>query len=120
MNTMSYKGYMARVEFDAEDEIFVGHVAGINDVVGFHAENSHELKAAFQEAVDDYLETCAEVGKEPEKPYSGKMMLRIDPKVHARAALAAQLAGMSMNQWGEKVLREAADRVAAQAIEVRP
>lgn len=118
MSTLMYKGYMARVEFDAEDEIFVGHIAGINDVVGFHAENSHELKRAFQGAVDDYLETCAAAGKTPEKPYSGKMMLRIDPKVHARAALAAQLAGMSMNQWGEKVLREAAERVAAQAVEV--
>ncbi|HEY4547900.1 MAG TPA: type II toxin-antitoxin system HicB family antitoxin [Pedomonas sp.] len=68
MNTMIYKGYMARVEFYAEDEILVGHVAGINDLVSFHAENSHELKAAFQEAVDDYLETCAKAGKAPRNP----------------------------------------------------
>jgi predicted HicB family RNase H-like nuclease len=66
---ITYNGYVARVEFDAADELFVGHLAGINDVVGFHAGNVVELKAAFHEAVDDYLATCEKVGKPPEKPY---------------------------------------------------
>src|ERR671933_437603 len=94
-----YKGFTARVEFDAKDEIFVGHLAGINDVVGFHADNVEALKAAFREAVDDYLATCAKAGKSPEKPFSGRVMFRVTPETHARAALAAQLAGKSLNQW---------------------
>lgn len=56
---MSYKGYFARVEYDAQDEIFFGRLAGITDGVGFHADTVSDLKAAFHEAVDDYVETCA-------------------------------------------------------------
>lgn len=110
MNVMTYKGYQARVEFDAEDEIFVGHLAGINDVVGFHADNVDDLKAAFQEAVDDYIETCQKAGKNPQKPYSGKVMFRISPEVHARAAIAAELSGKSLNEWAEAALAEAASK----------
>lgn len=112
MKAMTYKGYAARVEFDAEDEIFFGHIAGIDDIVGFHADTVVDLKAAFHEAVDDYVATCAKTGKEPQKPYSGNLMLRVDPEVHARAALAAELAGKSLNQWGEEVLAKAADEAA--------
>lgn len=104
---MRYKGYAARIEFDAEDELFVGHIAGINDVVGFHSDTVAGLKASFHEAVDDYLESCAKLGKTPEKPFSGKVMFRVTPEVHARAALAAQLAGKSLNQWAEEALDEA-------------
>ncbi len=112
MNVMkSYKGYTARVEFDAEDEIFVGRLAGVNDVVGFHADTVEGLKAAFHEAVDDYLATCQKAGKSPEKPFSGRVMFRVAPETHARAALAAQLSGKSLNQWAEEALREAAERV---------
>ncbi|WP_430911442.1 type II toxin-antitoxin system HicB family antitoxin [Methylobacterium sp. sgz302541] len=107
MSAMSYEGFYARVEFDAEDGLFVGHLAGINDVVGFHAETVDDLRRAFHEAVEDYRATCALTGKAPEKPYSGKVMLRIAPDVHARAALAAELAGKSLNQWGEEVLATA-------------
>ncbi len=110
MNAMNYKEYFARIDFDAEDRLFVGHIAGINDVVGFHADTVADLTAAFHEAVDDYLEACAKVKKVPEKPYSGKVMFRVPPDVHARAALAAQVAGKSLNQWAEDALRDAADR----------
>ena len=110
MSVMSYKGYMARVEFSADDDLFVGRLAGINDIVGFHADTVETLKAAFQEAVDDYLATCEKVGKSPDKPFSGKVMFRISPDVHAKAALAAQLSGKSLNQWAEEKLHEAAQR----------
>ena len=108
MNAMTYKGYAARVEFDPDDEIFFGHLAGINDIVGFHADTVSELKAAFREAVDDYVETCAKIGKAPQKPYSGQIMVRVDPEVHAKAALAAELSGKSLAKWTEEKLREAA------------
>lgn len=107
-STMKYKGFQARIEYSAEDEAFVGHIAGINDVVGFHAETVPDLKAAFEEAVDDYVETCAKVGKAPERPFSGNLMLRVDPAVHAGASIAAQLSGKTLNQWVEGVLRAAA------------
>lgn len=106
-NTMEYKGYNARVEFEAEDDLFVGRLAGITDIISFHGSTVEELKNAFHESVDDYLVFCAEIGKAPERPYSGKVMFRIDPEVHARAALAAELSGKSLNQWAQDVLIEA-------------
>jgi predicted HicB family RNase H-like nuclease len=75
----------------------------------WEADTPH-LKAAFHEAVDDYVETCAKIGKAPQKPYSGHIMVRVDPVVHARAALAAELAGKSLAKWTEERLREDADR----------
>ena len=106
---MTYKGHSARIQFDPEDNIFVGRVAGINDVVGFHADNVSDLVRSFHEAVDDYIASCQSAGKPAEKPYSGKLMLRVKPEVHAKAARAAELAGKSMNQWSEEVLFAAAE-----------
>ena len=111
---MTYKGCRARVEFDAADKIFVGHLAGINDVIAFHADTASGLKAAFHETVDDDVRTCERAGKPAERSYSGKMMLRVTPEVHAKSALAAQLSGKSMNQWGEEVLLAAARAVTAE------
>ena len=108
MNMMTCKGYSARIDYDDEDGILVGRIAGIRDGVGFHADNIEDLKVAFEEAVDDYLETCARVGKEPQKAYSGKMMFRVDPETHRKAALAAELSGKSLNQWAEEVIDKAA------------
>ena len=104
---MSYKGYSARVEYDDEDGIFVGRIAGIRDSVGFHADSVAELREAFHEAVEDYLETCASIGKEPQKAFSGQMMFRVNPELHRRAAVAAELAGKSLNQWAEEILNRA-------------
>jgi predicted HicB family RNase H-like nuclease len=105
MNILSYKGFAAAVEFDADDMILIGRIAGINDVIGFHGDRPQDLVAAFRDAVDDYLDTCAKLGKEPERTYSGKVMLRVEPEVHASIALAAQLTGRSINQLGEEALR---------------
>ena len=107
MKALTYKNYVGVIEFDAEDEIFTGNIAGIRDVVGFHADTVKGLIEAFHEAVDDYIETCAKIGKAPEKPFSGKVMFRVDPAIHRKASIAAELAGVSLNQWAEKVLDEA-------------
>jgi predicted HicB family RNase H-like nuclease len=101
---MVYKGYAARIEYSDDDVCFVGHIAGIKDVVGFHADSVKELRAAFIEAVDDYLATCVKLGRAPQKPYSGKLMLRIPPEVHAHAAMMAEAHGKSLNQWAADVL----------------
>ncbi len=107
MNTMTHNGYSARVEFDAEDRIFVGHIAGIRDIVGFHGESVDELEAAFRKAVDDYLAACMKLKQAPDKPFSGRVMLRMSPNLHARASAAAQVKGVSLNQWAAQALERA-------------
>jgi predicted HicB family RNase H-like nuclease len=107
MNTMTYQGYTARIEYSEEDECFVGHIAGIRDVIGFHGESVAELRTAFAEAVEDYLETCEKVGRTPQKPYSGKVLLRIDPALHARAAALAEAQGKSLNAWTQEQIQKA-------------
>lgn len=105
---MTYNAYSARVDYDDGNGIFVGRIAGICDGVSFHAESVSDLREAFHEAVDDYLETCAKVGKEPQKAFSGNMMLRVAPEVHRRASIAAELSGKSLNQWAVEVISRAA------------
>ena len=106
MKTMRHKGYAARIEYSDKDGCFVGHIAGIRDVVGFHGESVAELRSAFEEAVDDYLETCAKLGREPQKTYSGKLMLRIPPDIHAAVARAAETSGKSINQLVAEILNQ--------------
>jgi len=106
MKTMKHEGYTARIEYSEEDGCFIGHIAGIRDVVGFHGESVNELRSAFKEAVDDYLETCKKLGREPQKTYSGKLMLRIPPDIHAAVALAAETSGKSINQLVAEILNQ--------------
>ena len=106
MNTMTYKGFAARVEYSDADGCFIGHLAGIRDVVGFHGESVSELRAAFEEAVDDYLATCEKLNKEPNKPYSGQFRLRLPPELHARAAMAAEMHRQSLNTWVSDVIEK--------------
>ncbi len=107
-STMTYNGYVAHLEYSDEDGCFVGHLAGISDVVGFHGETVAELRSAFEEAVEDYLEACEKLGRPAQKPYSGKLMLRIPPELHARVSLAARVSGKSVNQWAADALGRAA------------
>ena len=106
MKTMMHKGYAARIEYSDEDGCFVGHIAGIRDVVGFHGESVAELRTAFEEAVDDYLETYEKLGRKPQKTYSGKLMLRISPDIHAAVGTAAETSGKSINQWVAEILSQ--------------
>lgn len=99
MNIMRYKEYAAHVEYSDEDDCFVGHIAGIKDIVGFHADSVKKLHIAFEEAVDDYLATCKKAGKTPQKPYSGHLMLRIPPELHAKIATLAEANRISLNSW---------------------
>lgn len=106
-NTMTYRGYTASLEFDPDDNILVGRVLDIDDIVCFHGESVAAFKAALHEAVDDYVTACEKLGQSPEKPASGRMMLRVAPVVHAAALKAAAHAGQSLNRWVERTLREA-------------
>jgi len=98
-NTITYKGYTVIIGFSAEDECLVGHIAGINDVIGFHADSVEDIRKVFHETVDDYLATCEKIGREPNKPYSGKVTLRLPPGLHAQLAVQAQANGSSLNNW---------------------
>ena len=96
---MEYKGYSAHIEQSEEDGCLVGHIAGITDIVGFHADTAPELQAVFEEAVEDYLATCKRLNKPPQKPYSGKLRLRIPPDIHVAIAKAAEASGKDLDQW---------------------
>jgi predicted HicB family RNase H-like nuclease len=108
MNTMTYKGYTARVEYDERDNIFTGRILGIRGIISFHGETVTELREEFELAIKDYLADCKERGINPEKPASGKLLLRVTPEIHGRALVAAQAAGKSLNQWATEVLQRAA------------
>ncbi len=99
MNIMTHKGYLAKIEYSDEDALFIGRLAGIDDVIGFHGESVGELRTAFIEAVEDYLDTCKKLDRKPQKTYSGKFVVRVEPELHARAAIAAQAEGKSLNAW---------------------
>ena len=88
-NSMTYKGYAARIEYSEEDGCFVGHLAGIRDIVGFDGKTVAGLKKRFQEAVDDYLAACEKLGTKPDQPFSGRFVLRVPAELHARVSQAA-------------------------------
>jgi predicted HicB family RNase H-like nuclease len=94
---MEYKGYFAKVEFDEEANIFHGEVINLRDVITFEGETVDDLRQAFHDSVDDYLEFCAERGEDPEKPYSGKFVVRVEPELHKRIAIEARKRGVSIN-----------------------
>ena len=108
MNTMTHVGYTARVEYDERDGLFAGRILGIRAIISFHGETVLQLRKAFALAVKDYLTDCEERGLSPEKPASGKILLRVPPQIHGAALVAAQAAGKSLNQWATEVLQEAA------------
>ncbi|MFC6619261.1 type II toxin-antitoxin system HicB family antitoxin [Deinococcus radiophilus] len=115
MTTLEYKGYVGSVTFDAEAEILHGTVVNTRDVITFQGKSVSETKAAFEDSVEDYLEFCAELGREPEKPMSGKFNVRISPLLHAQAVATAASAGLSLNSLVEQALEEKVGRRQASA-----
>lgn len=104
-NFLEYKGYHASIIFDAEDNLFVGSVIGIIDSLSFHGETVGELIGAFHECIDDYLDYCRELGKEPNKEYRGTLNIRLSPETHRQAAICAAMEGKSLNQFiGDAVM----------------
>ena len=108
MNTMSYKGYQAIVAYDEDAEIFHGEVVNLRDVITFQGKSVEELKKAFADSVEDYIDFCAQRGEAPEKPFSGQFVVRVDPPIHRAVATAAKQAGMSLNKWVAVTLERAA------------
>lgn len=113
---MEYRGYTARVEFDQRVGILFGEVEGLRDVVTFKATDVRGIEKAFRDAVDDYLAMCAARGEDPEKRYSGKFMVRVDPHLHRDIAAAAARAGKSLNALTSEILNDWVARAAKSAL----
>ncbi len=109
---MEYKGYFAKVEFDDEANIFHGEVINLRDVITFEGATVDELGKAFQDSVDDYLEFCAERGEDPDKPYSGRFVVRVEPELHKSVAIEARKKGKSINSLVSEALSKALEETA--------
>lgn len=106
MNTLEYKHYLGRFDYDEEADIFHGEVINLRDVITFQGRSIDELKQALADSVEDYLDFCRHEGVEPGKPYSGKLHLRIGPDLHRAAAGAAAVSGKSLNAWIMEAMAE--------------
>lgn len=104
---LTHKGCVGRVEFDEQAGLFHGEVLDLKDVITFQGRSVDELRQAFCDSVDDYLEFCSQRGEDPDKPFSGRLMLRLPPSLHRQAYVRAQQAGKSLNQWISERLSEA-------------
>ena len=104
---IEYKGYIATIEFDDNADIFHGEVINLVDVITFQGKSVEELRNAFKDSVEDYLEFCAERNESPEKPFSGKLSLRISPELHRQIALKAKLKNKSLNSLISETLETA-------------
>lgn len=105
---MEYKGYTAGpIDFDADANTFSGTVAGLRDVIHFEGSTARELARAFRESIDSYLEVCAEDGKEPDRPFNGKILVRTEPALHRKAVLRAAAEGVSLSQWISRQIESA-------------
>ncbi len=103
-NVLEYKGYTGSVEFSADDKIFFGKIIGLRDVVTFEGETVKQLTKAFQESVDDYLESCKALGKDPDKEFKGSFNVRLTPKTHRLAAMKSAAMKISLNNFVERVI----------------
>lgn len=109
---MDYKGYTGQITtVDAKQGIIHGEVVGINDVVTFQGKTTKELLQAFRDSVDDYLDFCEELAESPEKPFSGKFLVRVPPSLHQQVSRAAKTAGESLNSWVIEAIKAYFDQV---------
>jgi predicted HicB family RNase H-like nuclease len=108
-NILTYKGYLGEITFDKEAKLFYGRVINTRDTITFQSDNAKQLEQEFRTSVDTYLDFCQELGESPEKPYSGRFVLRLSPEGHRAVALAAQLSNQSLNAWAAEHLVESAE-----------
>jgi len=106
---LSYQGYSGSVKFDADEEIFHGEVSGLRDVVTFQGRSAREIKQAFRESIDDYLELCQETGRSPDKPFSGRLVVRMPSDLHRALHNLAAAEQVSLNRVIVKVLEASLD-----------
>ncbi|MBE9077756.1 type II toxin-antitoxin system HicB family antitoxin [Romeria aff. gracilis LEGE 07310] len=101
---MNDKGHTGQVEFDHEAGIFDGEVIDLRDVITFQSKSVDEFERAFRESVDDYLAFCEEHGEVPDKPFSGRLMLRLPPELHRKVDMSSKLEGKSLQRVAERLM----------------
>ena len=104
---LQYKGYHGSVEFSSEDNVFFGKIVSIRDVVTFEGKTVSEITKSFHYMVDDYLKTCKELGKEPDKKYSGSFNVRLKPRIHKLASVRSSVMKISLNKFVEQAVEKA-------------
>jgi predicted HicB family RNase H-like nuclease len=109
MNALEYKGYLGVVEFDNDAGLFHGEVVNLRDVITFQGDSVAELRQAFVDSVEDYLDFCAQRGENPEKPLSGRLLLRLEPDLHRKIYVKARIKQKSINRWVADALERAVD-----------
>ena len=102
---LQYKSYYAAIHFSAVDEVFYGKILGINDLVSFEGSSVKELKKAFKDAVEDYIETCQEIGKSPDKTYKGSFNVRVSTELHKEASIFAAVNNITLNELVKTALK---------------
>ncbi len=117
-DVIQHKGYSASVHFSAEDDAFFGKVLGINDLITFEGKSVSELKKAFEESIEDYLETCEELNKVPEKTYKGSFNVRVSPNLHKEAAFVALQKNVSLNDFVKNAISYAVKHAEAIRLEL--
>jgi predicted HicB family RNase H-like nuclease len=105
-NLMEYRGYHGSYELSVEDSVFFGKVEFIKDLVSYEGDSAESILEAFHEAVEDYLVTCEENGKEPDKPFKGSFNVRVGEDLHRQVAMEAHKSDMSINNYIKNTLRE--------------
>jgi predicted HicB family RNase H-like nuclease len=105
MSLMTLDGYHAKIEYDAELDLFRGEILGLNGGADFYGKNPKELRTEFKKSLQVFLAVCKEKGIEPRKHFSGKFNLRISPELHEQLAIAAQAEGKSINLLAQEALR---------------
>ena len=105
-NSIQYKGYNAVIEYSSEDEMLIGYVVGIQDSLNFHGFSLDEITQAFHDSIDGYLEMCEAIGRSPDKTYKGSFNVRLTSELHRKAAIAAECAGITLNQFVQNAIEE--------------
>lgn len=114
---MEHRGYLGAVAFDDQDNVFHGRVLGIRDTVTFEGTTVSDLRRAFRDSVDDYVDMCAERGEAPDRPFSGQFIVRLTPELHRAISLRAAQEGKSLNAWVADLLRNAMEKTPTTAAE---
>jgi len=105
MKNLEYKGYTGSIEYSAEDGLLYGRLLGVKGLISYEGETGKALELDFQEAIDSYLDDCKANGIDPEKPFKGSFNVRVSPDLHQRAALLAQEAKVSLNNFVAEAIR---------------
>lgn len=117
MKPLQYKGYLGSVECNVEDDCLYGRILYVNDLVNYEADSPVALLQAFEAAVDDYLNTCGELGREPEKSFKGSFNVRVSPELHREAAKQAAIYEESLNEFVGQAVKEKVERYGSEQSE---